>query len=144
MQTVARKTWNEPVLGTTGSDGDTESESVAYAGYVEHVNDIKLDQRGNVMMYEDAKAVADRVDAAIKTHVGELQLDVERGIPYETTVFKHRKYAQSWASKMQSAIRKVDGVEGLESFEYEIDGDKLTYKAVFTTEYGTTESVSNG
>ena len=54
MQTVARKTWNEPVYGTTGSDSTTESASAKYAGYVEHVNDIMLDQRGNIMMYENA------------------------------------------------------------------------------------------
>jgi hypothetical protein len=144
MQTVARKTWNEPVYGTTGSDGTTESASAKFAGYVEHVNDIKLDRRGNIMMYENAEAVADRVDAAIKTHLGELQLNTEMGVPYETTIFKHRKYAQTWVSKMREAILDDDEVESIESFEYEIDGDKLTYKVVFTTTYGTTESVTNG
>lgn len=141
MKTIARKTWNEPVYGA--NDG-VESSTAKFAGYVEHVNDIKLDQRGNVMFNTEAEAVADRVDAAVKTHLGELQLNIEKGIDYEDTIFKHRKYAQQWANQMREAILNDEEVERVDSFDYEIDGETLKYTVVFTTTYGTTETVTNG
>lgn len=140
MKTIGRNSWNEPVYGLDGEGSSAEK----FSGYVEHVNDIKLDQRGNIMMLEGAKAVVDRVDAALKTHSGELQLNIEKGIPYEETVFRHRKYAQQWASLMRETILNDDEVERVDSFDYEIEGDVLKYTVVFTTKYGTTETVTNG
>lgn len=142
MKTVARKSWSEPVYETDDTGRSVSSEK--FAGYVEHVNDIMLDQRGNIMMYDGSKGVSDRVDAAVKTQLGELQLNINVGVPYEETIFKNRRFAQRWVAAMREAILRDSEVATIEKFDYEIVGDVLKYTVVFTTTYGTTETVTYG
>lgn len=132
MISITRKTWNEPVM-----DDDVVT------GYKAHVNDIPLDAMGNISLSIDGAAVKEIVDAMVKTHKGEMQLATNRGIPYETTVFTHRKYLPVWEAEVREAVLGCDGVVSIESFEYDIVDDELQYTIVIRTEYSGTETISN-
>lgn len=112
-------------------------------GYTPHINDIGVDAYGNIAMAKNDKAVRDIVDALVKTHKGELQLAIDRGIPYDSTVFVHKKFLPIWEAEVRDAVKSCEGVTGIESFEYTLEGDELHYTIVITTEYGT-ETVTNG
>lgn len=133
MTSVTRKTWNEPITNVSG----------VVMGYNYHVNDISVNARGNIAMSEDGAAVKEIVDALVKTHRGELQLAMNAGIPYETTVFAHKKYLPIWESDVREAVLSCEGVESIESFEYEIVDDDLQYTIVMRTAYSGTETISN-
>lgn len=132
MISITRKTWNEPVM-----DDDVVT------GYKAHENDIPLDARGNISLSVDGAAVKEIVDAMVKTHKGEMQLATNRGIPYETTVFAHRKYLPVWEAEVREAVLGCDGVVSIESFEHDIVDDELQYTIVIRTEYSGTETISN-
>ena len=133
MTSVTRKTWNEPIT----------NESGVVTGYEAHVNDIPLDARGNISLSVDGAAVKEIVDAIVKTHKGEMQLATNRGIPYETTVFAHKKYLPVWESVVREAVLDCEGVESIESFEYDIVNDELQYTIVIRTAYSGMETISN-
>lgn len=88
------------------------------------------------------EAIAQVVEAILKTQRGELQLDTDRGIPYFETVFTSRRYAPLWASYMEDAIRGCEYVKSLDNFTYAPNGETMNYRADFTTVNGETESVN--
>jgi hypothetical protein len=63
------------------------------------------------------------ISAAIRTRRGELNLDVERGIPYFDTIFKSasRQNVQLWEAFVRKTVNDFDFVKSIMSFDYEID-----------------------
>lgn len=133
MTTITRKTWNEPTRDSSGVIVD----------YVPHVNDIGVDVYGNIQMSADGSAVKDIVDAIVKTHRGEMQLAINRGIDYEKTVFAHRMYLPIWESQVREAVLSCEGVVSIESFAYDIVDDELQYTIIIQTDYSGTETITN-
>lgn len=101
-------------------------------------NDLFLDGTHNIAMCEDIEAVAQVCSNVVKCQLGELQFDVERGVPYLETIFAEGGAdVPIWKSYMIEALEKVDGVQSVSSFETEIVGDVLKYTAQIETIYGT-------
>ena len=89
-------------------------------------------------MCEGIEAVSQITENVVRCQKGELQFDIERGVPYLETIFASgRADVDIWKSYMIDAIDGVDGVRSVTSFDIEIEGDVLKYTAQIETIYGT-------
>jgi len=103
-------------------------------------NDLFLDGTHNIAMCEDINAVVQVSENVVRCQLGELQFDVNRGIPYMETIFCNGMAdVPIWKSYMIKALEKTDGVSSVSSFDVEIDGDVLKYTATIETIYGTAQ-----
>jgi hypothetical protein len=103
-----------------------------------HYNDLSLDENGNITMSSDLEALKYVIENVVKTQMGELQLNINKGIPYFQTIFSHQTNVPYWKVYMVDAIENVDGVISCEYFNIDIDNEKnlLTYVASIKTEFG--------
>lgn len=95
-----------------------ESYTIAVNGE----NDIYL-VNGDIATAEGDTARAQIISAAIRTRMGELQLDTKRGIPYFDTIFRSGSTTnvQLWEAYVRKTVNEFDFVQSIESFDYEID-----------------------
>lgn len=113
------------------------------------VNDIGVveDSNGKAHIAFDTgkESYANIIGDAVRTLVGELQLDIERGIPYLETVFNSPRDVELWKHYVRKAVEEFDFVESIDSFHTEWDASKelLSYRMEITTTEGTVE-VTNG
>lgn len=113
------------------------------------VNDIGVveDSSGKAHIAFDTgkESYANIISDAVRTLVGELQLDIDRGIPYLETVFNSPKDVELWKHYVRKAVEEFDFVESIDSFRTEWDASKnlLSYRMEITTTEGTVE-VTNG
>lgn len=99
-------------------------------------HDIFIDSTGQIAMAESKVAHAQIIEAAILTREGELQLDVEKGIPYFSTVFLSPTLVDEWADAVRRRVSEISFVESINTFDYELSDDTLTYTMNITTEEG--------
>lgn len=126
MTTIARDDW---------TDGDGT-----------HKNDIKWDAAtGGFAMCDGLEAYAQTIEAVIKTVQGELITRRNYGIPYFTTIFSGKIYADEWAEAVQEAVKGLNFVLSLDSFEYQYDEKRkyMTYKMSVTTMDGNTLEITD-
>jgi hypothetical protein len=83
-------------------------------------NDMFLEKKGFAFV-SDLEAIANIVERRLKTQLGELQYNTARGIDWFDTIFASASNAAQWITAMKSAIRDVEGVTGITSFEYSIE-----------------------
>ena len=67
-------------------------------------SDIFLTPDGQLAMCDGKTCQAQVIEAAIRTVTGELQLDVEQGIPYFDTVFLRATEEDAWADEVTRRI----------------------------------------
>ena len=106
---------------------------------IKHYNDLYLDQMGNIAMSNsDIEALKNVIENVVKTQMGELQLNINKGVPYFQTIFSHQTNVPYWKVYMIDAIENVEGVISCEYFNIDIDNEKnlLTYIASIKTEFG--------
>lgn len=86
-------------------------------------------------------AYAQILCAAIKTVKGELQLNINEGIPFFETIFQNSRYLYLWEAKVKSRILSFDFVLSINSFVTDIDykNHVLYYKTVISTDEGNVE-----
>lgn len=99
-------------------------------------NDIYL-VNGDIALVTDKSAREQIIAAAIRTRRGELQLDLDRGIPYFETVFKSpsKDNLDIWEASVRDTITEFDFVSSIKNFTYEIDYERniLRYHATIVT-----------
>lgn len=109
-------------------------------------NDLYLDDAGNLAMYDSVGNTVSNIEAVlavvknvVQTHKFELQLDVQRGIPYMSTIFESATLVAIWQSKMIEAIEDVDNVNFVELFNatYDRKTKVLHYECRISTTFGT-------
>ena len=124
MNTFATKTYTETPLGSIDA--------------IKHYNDLYLDELGNIAMVSDLEALKNVIENVLRTQLGELQLNTQKGIPYFQTIFSHQTNVQYWKAYMVEAIENIDNVIRCESFEIDINNEKnlLTYNSTIKTIYG--------
>lgn len=88
----------------------------------------------------DAKAVGEVVDAIVKTRRGEMQLDVNRGIPYFDAFESHAYDVSLLRTEIERAISSANGVKSLTAFDYSVEKEAskrniLSYHAQIKTVY---------
>lgn len=103
--------------------------------------DIFLDPNSDYMeiaIADDKNAYAYIIGDAIRTVKGELQLDIEAGIPYFATVFDRSDKLSIWKHYVEKKILSYDFVLGIPKFEVELTNDKsiLRYDMTVKTKDG--------
>ena len=84
------------------------------------------------------QAYADIIGDTIRTVSGELQLDVNRGVPYFETVFKSVNGIDIWKDDVRKIMNGLSFVKSIVSFDVSWDpvSRKLNYKMVVETDDG--------
>ena len=107
--------------------------------------DIGLTPDGKLAISEGAEAYGNSIACSIRTLRGELQLDVEAGIPYLETIFESNNNIELWKHRVREVIDGFDFVVSIDSFttEWDVSKNLLKYNLRITTTKGEVE-VSNG
>lgn len=107
--------------------------------------DIGLDSNGMLAFVSGKEAYANMIANAVRTLTGELQLDVEAGIPWMDSVFNEIGNTSLWEHRVREVIEDFDFVDAIESFvaEYNFATKTLKYQITISTTEGIVE-VSNG
>ena len=82
------------------------------------------------------QAFADIIGDAIRTVSGELQLDVNRGVPYFETVFKSVNGIDIWKNDVRKRVLEFPFVKSIDSFDVSYANRKLEYTMRLTTDAG--------
>lgn len=105
-------------------------------------NDLYLDGSRQLAMGEDIDAAVQTVQNKLNTLKGEIQLDIDKGIPYFETIFNQQTPdLSSWESYMIEEAEKVDGVIRVESMITRVKDNQLTYEMTIRTKYGLTQII---
>ncbi len=76
---------------------------------------------GQLAMCDGKIAYAQIIESAVLTVKGELQFDIEQGIPYFDTIFRSAKRAALWKAYVIDRVKQFSFVTSVTSFEYDID-----------------------
>ena len=82
------------------------------------------------------QAYADIIGDTIRTVSGELQLDVNRGVPYFETVFKSVNGIDIWKNDVRKRVLEFPFVKSIDSFDVSYANKKLEYAMHLTTDAG--------
>ena len=82
------------------------------------------------------QAYADIIGDTIRTVSGELQLDVNRGVPYFETVFKSVNGIDIWKNDVRKRVLEFPFVKSIDSFDVSYANKKLEYTMHLTTDAG--------
>jgi hypothetical protein len=106
--------------------------------------DIGIDADGKLAVSRGRDAYANSISATLRTLQGELQLDVEAGIPYIETIFESYNNIELWKHRVREAVESFDFVVSIDSFtaKWDTATNTLSYTLVITTTQGEVE-VSN-
>lgn len=87
------------------------------------------------------EAYAHIIGDAVRTLTGELQLNVEAGIPYLDTVFSSVQDLDLWKHYVRTTVDGYDFVVSIDSFTAQWDAESgvLTYRMEITTTDGLVE-----
>lgn len=109
----------------------------------EHSYDIYLTPDGDFAFAEGTRAYANIIADTVRTLEGELQLNVEGGIPYQRTIWKSVSELNIWEIYVRDAVNALAFVSGIDDFVVNVDGSHLDYTLVVSTDAGAVE-VSGG
>lgn len=105
-----------------------------------HVYDISLTSAGDFQFSADKSAYGTILEDAVRTLEGEMQLDTERGIPYQRTIWQSSRNLAVWEIFMREAVSRYPFVVNIEDFTVNVDGNgALSYTMTILTDDGTVE-----
>lgn len=92
-------------------------------------NDIFLNASGQFQLCDGKLCKAQIIEAAILTVLGELQFDINTGIPYFSTVFNSPSKIDIWSKYVILRIKQFPWVKYIKDFTYSFDHihNMLTY-----------------
>lgn len=99
-------------------------------------NDIYLDGNNNIAMKKDINAIADIVLNKVRTNLGELQFNIDLGIPYFTTIFTSTPNFDLWQKFVEDSALSLDNVTEIVDFNKTIQNNTLTYSMTINTNLG--------
>lgn len=127
MRTIARDNWTDSVG--------------------EHKNDIRVDaSTKSFVLAEGRQAYAQTLEAVIKTVMGEIPVDIEKGVPYFDTIFNSSRALEGWADAVREEVGKLRFILEITSFDYGIERDArgkpyVAYELSVVTTDGSTVTV---
>ena len=80
-------------------------------------NDIRIGSDGQFATVDGLDAYSAVIADVVRTVRGELQLDMERGVPYFETVFKSVNGIDIWKNDVRKRILELPFVKSIDSFE---------------------------
>ena len=90
-----------------------------------HAYDIGLDESGDFAFSSGLSAYADIIADKVRTLEGEMQLDVEGGIPYQRTIWNNMSELDVWKIYVRQAISTLPFVKSIVSFSTNVSGGKI-------------------
>lgn len=97
---------------------------------------------GRFVFVFNADVVAQNCEQAMRQQLNELNYDADKGIQYFDNVFTGNPNFQRFESQARRQLLNVDGVTGITSFNFEFNGNVLSYNTVINTIYGQTTVAS--
>lgn len=108
-----------------------------------HVYDINIGEDGDFLFTnpdDPREAYGNIIADAIRTLEGELQLDIERGIPYQRTIWETVSRLNIWKIYVRNTILEYPFVVGIDGMTIDISsGNHLNYSITIQTDLGTVE-----
>lgn len=83
-----------------------------------------------------ADVVAQNCEQAMRQQRGELNYDADKGIQYFDNIFTGNPNFQRFESQARRAILNVPGVTGINTFNFEFNGNILSYNADYSSVFG--------
>ena len=105
-------------------------------------NDLFIGVDGNIAMSEDLDAVLFTCENAVKAQLGEMFLQVDRGLPNFEILWVGNPNFVIFEGILRQALETVPGVEQVVSLDINRENDVFSYRAVILTQYG--QGVING
>lgn len=103
---------------------------------VNQSNDIYRGTDGNLTFVSGLEAVLQLCEHAMKTRLGEVELDSDEGIPYFDVVFVGAPNLIQFEAASRKTLLAVDGVVEIIDFKMSLVDNTLTYLADIKTVYG--------
>lgn len=102
-------------------------------------NDIRIGSDGQFVTADGLDAYSTVIADVVRTVRGELQLDMERGVPYFETVFKSVNGIDIWKSDVRKRVLALSFVRSIDSFSasWNTENHILTYSMTVSTDNGT-------
>lgn len=98
--------------------------------------DMFLDAYGNIALASGKEAYAQIVNAKMRTTLGELQLDMRKGLPYFETVFSNAALLDIWRASAVEMLEALPFVISVDSFICQIEGNVVKYTSEIRTDSG--------
>lgn len=83
-------------------------------------NDIYLDGGGNLAISADREALANIVLNVFRTNYGELQFNIDDGIPYFATIFNNAPNIRMFEAFLRDRALAIPGIESVGAFSYNV------------------------
>ena len=99
-------------------------------------NDIRIGSDGQFVTVDGLDAYSTVIADVVRTVRGEIQLDMERGVPYFETVFKSVNGIDIWKNDVRKRVLEFPFVKSIDSFDVSYANRKLEYTMRLTTDAG--------
>ena len=103
------------------------------------INDVCLDANNNLCMTSGLDATMNVLKNVVRVNTGELQYNVNKGVPYFQTIFSDKSLLYLWASYLSIAIENTQNVISINNIDFEYD--EAESKISYTAEILTTDGV---
>lgn len=102
------------------------------------INDICLDADGNLCLLSGLDATMNVLKNVVRVNTGELQFNVNKGVPYFQTIFTDKSLLYLWASYLSIAIENTKNVLSIQNIDFDYDEaeSKISYTAEILTSDG--------
>ena len=102
-------------------------------------NDIRIGSDGQFATVYGLDAYSTVIADVVRTVRGELQLDMERGVPYFETVFKSVNGIDIWKNDVRKRVLALSFVRSIDSFSasWKPENHILSYSMTVSTDNGT-------
>ena len=105
----------------------------------EHAYDISLDSSGDLAFSDGKAAYGSIIEDVVRTLEGEMQLDVDYGVPYQRTIWRSISELAIWEIYVRRLVTDLEFVRDIESLYTEVDGTHLSYTMTVNTDAGAVE-----
>ena len=102
---------------------------------VDKNNDLYLDDRRNLAISTGAQAVLEQCEHVMKVALGEIVLDVTRGVLSFDDLLSGSPNLLQFEFRSRNALQNVDGVEEVRRFNYTFQNNVIEYDALIKTEF---------
>ena len=99
-------------------------------------NDIYLDGNNNIVVAEDKDALSNVIRNVVLTDRGELQFNLNYGIPYFSTIFSSGANLPMWKYYVIDAVSSLDFISGVVNMDYNVSDGVLSYSITVQSNIG--------
>lgn len=103
---------------------------------VNEVNDLAIDEFGNLVMIEDVAAVEQDVRLNTLMRTGENIFDTKAGVDYFRYIFAPQQDYDEARRSLSTAILSSPSVLSIDQLSLTIDGETFSYTALINTVFG--------